>query len=118
MRNPTSRSCLLTLSPLVLALCAGSAGAATRVDLHRMPVGKLSQQYKAAAAGLAVAAQAQDRHAELIGVDALSSLNRIGFAQDRDGTQHFRYQQTFLGETITRRRPRGQRPRGPPCHYP
>ena len=99
MPNPTSRTCLLALSPLVLALCAGTAGAATRTDLHKMPVGKLGAQYLAASKGLA-AAQAHERHAELIGIDTLSALNQVGFAQDRDGTQHYRYQQTFRGVPV------------------
>ncbi|MGY4515333.1 pre-peptidase C-terminal domain-containing protein [Lysobacter sp. HA18] len=97
MSHSTSRSCLLALSPLVLALAAGSAGAATRIDLQKVSIAKAAGQYKAATATLGVAAAAKDRHAELIGMDSLSSLNQIGLVQDRDGTKHYRYQQTFRG---------------------
>lgn len=101
MSNPLTRpSCLLALSPLVLALCAGSAGAATRTDLHKVPVGKMAQQYRSASAGLALAAQPNQRHAELIGLDSLSDLTQTGFMQDRDGTRHYRYQQTFRGVPV------------------
>ncbi|HZX80329.1 MAG TPA: pre-peptidase C-terminal domain-containing protein [Lysobacter sp.] len=97
MSTSTPRTCLLALSPLVLALAAGSAGAATRTDLHRLPAGKVGQQYRAATATLGAAAVARDRHAELIGVDSLSALRQIGLVQERDGTRHYRYQQTFRG---------------------
>ncbi|MGN6512679.1 MAG: M4 family metallopeptidase, partial [Lysobacteraceae bacterium] len=88
--------CLLALSPLALAL-AGGADAATRSDLHQQPVAKLNQQYQAATRTLGVAAQPAQRHAEMLGMDALSGLKQIGFAQDADGTRHYRYQQTFRG---------------------
>ena len=88
--------CLLALSPLALAL-AGAADAATRFDLHEQPVAKFNHQYQAATAGLAVASQASQRHAEMLGMDSLSGLKQIGFAQDADGTKHYRYQQTFRG---------------------
>jgi len=91
---------LMALSPLVVALAAGSAGAATRTDLHKVSVAKLGQQYRAATATLGVAGVARDRHAELIGIDALSALNQIGMVQDRDGTTHYRYQQTFRGVPV------------------
>ncbi|WP_407910560.1 M4 family metallopeptidase [Lysobacter claricitrinus] len=87
----------MALSPLVLALAAGSAGAATRIDLHQLSLDKAGKQYKAATATLGVAAVAKDRHAELIGMDSLSSLKQVGLLQDRDGTTHYRYQQTFRG---------------------
>jgi len=89
--------CLLALSPLALALATGAADAANRVDLHGQPVAKFNHQYQAATAGLAVAAQASQRHAEMLGLDSNSGLKQIGFAQDADGTQHYRYQQTFHG---------------------
>jgi pseudolysin/vibriolysin len=91
---------LMALSPLVVALAAGSAGAATRTDLHKVSVAKLGQQYKAATATLGVAAVAKDRHAELLGIDSLSTLSQIGFVQDRDGTKHYRYQQSFRGVPV------------------
>jgi pseudolysin/vibriolysin len=89
--------CLFALSPLALALAAGAADAANRVDLHGQSVAKFNHQYQAATAGLAVAAQASQRHAEMLGLDTNSGLKQIGFAQDADGTTHYRYQQTFHG---------------------
>ncbi|NUS38980.1 MAG: peptidase M4 family protein [Lysobacter sp.] len=88
--------CLLALSPLALGL-AGAADAAKRVDLHALSVAQLNHQYQAATAGLAVASQANQRHAELLGLDAQSGLKQVNFAQDADGTKHYRYQQTFRG---------------------
>ena len=89
--------CLFALSPLAFALAAGAADAANRVDLHGQSVAKFNHQYQAATAGLAVAAQASQRHAEMLGLDSLSGLKQVGFAQDADGTRHYRYQQTFRG---------------------
>ncbi|WP_240318507.1 M4 family metallopeptidase [Lysobacter sp. TY2-98] len=97
MSHSNTRLCFMALSPLVLALAAGSAGAATRIDLNKMSLNKAQGQYKAAVASLGAASVAKDRHAELIGMDSLSALNQIGYAQDRDGTKHYRYQQTFRG---------------------
>jgi pseudolysin/vibriolysin len=89
--------CLLALSPLALALSVGAADAANRVDLHGQSVAKFNHQYQAATAGLTAASQPGQRHAEMLGLDSLSGLKQIGFAQDADGTRHYRYQQTFRG---------------------
>src|SRR6478672_6917307 len=89
--------CLFALSPLALALAAGAADAANRVDLHGQSVAKFNHQYQAATAGLSVASQASARHAEMLGLDSLSGLKQIGYAEDADGTKHYRYQQTFRG---------------------
>jgi len=89
---------LLTLSPLALAF-AMSASAASRNDLHNQNVSLLNSQYKAAAtAGLP--ARAEDRHAEMLGLDADSRLTVLSHNQDADGTQHYRYQQTFRGVPV------------------
>lgn len=80
-----------------LALFAGGAAAAGRTDLHGLDVARLNHQYKAAAATLGVAAQARDRHAELLGMDADSQLRQTALLVDKDGTKHYRYQQLYRG---------------------
>jgi vibriolysin len=91
---------LLALTPIALALATASASAATRSDLHRQDARTLDRQYKAAAATTGLPGQARLRHAELIGLDAESSLQVLTEAQDKDGTRHVRYQQTFRGVPI------------------
>ena len=80
-----------------LALLSGTAAAAGRTDLHGLDVAKLNQQYKAAAAKLGVAANARDRHAELLGLDADSDLQQTALLTDADGTKHYRYTQLYRG---------------------
>ena len=80
-----------------LALSAGTAIAAQRVDLQRLDATRVNQQYKAVAARVGVAAKARDKHAEMLGLDVDSSLRELRTHIDRDGTKHYRYQQTFRG---------------------
>jgi vibriolysin len=75
---------------------AGTANAATRSDLQTQDVAKINAQYKAASAGL-TKAMPLDRHAEMLGVDSQSALTQLALATDKDGTKHYRYQQTFRG---------------------
>jgi len=99
--NATTRSLsLLAVSPLAFALAMASAQAAERVDLHQLNVGQVNKQYHAVAAKLGMPAQANARHAELVGLDADSGLQVLTSATDRDGTKHYRYQQTFRGVPI------------------
>ena len=99
--NATTRSLsLLAVSPLAFALAMASAQAAERVDLHQLNVGQVNKQYHAAAAKLGLPAQANARHAELLGLDADSGLQVLTSATDRDGTKHYRYQQTFRGVPV------------------
>ncbi|MGH8029493.1 MAG: peptidase M4 family protein, partial [Arenimonas sp.] len=79
-----------------LVLVAGAAQAATRTDLHAQDVAKLNGQYKAATQGMTIAG-ANQRHAELLGMDAESALVQTHLLTDKDGTRHYRYQQTFRG---------------------
>jgi pseudolysin/vibriolysin len=97
MQSSSRVRTLAVLSPLAFALAAMSAQAATHVDLHQKDVAQLYKQYKAASGRVGVAARAQDRHAELLGMDANSGLQLLTSATDKDGTRHFRYQQTFHG---------------------
>ena len=80
-----------------LALSANAAIAAQRVDLQRLDATRVNQQYKAVAARVGVAAKARDKHAEMLGLDADSRLRELRTTVDRDGTKHYRYQQTFRG---------------------
>ncbi|MFA6986083.1 MAG: M4 family metallopeptidase, partial [Arenimonas sp.] len=77
-----------------------SASAATRVDLHGQNVSLLNSQYKLAAVATGVAAKPTDRHAEMLGLDAESRLQVLTTSKDKDGTSHYRYQQTFRGVPI------------------
>ena len=90
---------LIALSPLALALAMASAQAATRTDLHDQNVSLLNSQYKLAAAS-GMPAKARDRHAEMLGLDAESALVELTTAEDKDGTRHYRYQQTFRGVPV------------------
>ena len=91
---------LITLSPLTLALAMVSAQAATRVDLHNQNVALLNSQYKLAATASGAPTKASDRHAEMLGLDSESSLQVLTHNTDPNGTQHYRYQQTFRGVPI------------------
>ncbi|WP_460730056.1 M4 family metallopeptidase [Lysobacter rhizosphaerae] len=86
---------LLALSPLALALVCGTALAASHVDLHKQDAKQMEAQYKAATAHAGAAADAADRHAEMLGLDAESSLKLLG-TDTSNGTVR-RYQQTFRG---------------------
>jgi len=77
---------LLTLTPLALAF-AMSASAANRNDLHSQNVSLLNSQYKAAARA-GIPARAEDRHAELLGLDTESRLTLLTQNQDADGSKH------------------------------
>jgi pseudolysin/vibriolysin len=97
LQSPYRSLCLLALSPLALALSAGAAGAATRVDLHQQNVAHVNQQARAALSTLGATAKADLRHARMLGLPTEAGLRQVGFQQDADGTRHYRYQQTFRG---------------------
>ncbi|KFN43336.1 M4 family metallopeptidase [Arenimonas oryziterrae] len=85
----------------LLALAATSASAAERVDLHQKNVAQLNNAYTLAVGGSAGAAKMpQERHAEILTMDANSSLKVLATEQDADGTYHYRYQQTYRGIPI------------------
>jgi vibriolysin len=77
-----------------LFLAAGTASAASRVDLHLQDVGAIRQQ----SAGLAVAGGPAG-HARALGLDADSGLLLLDRVSDR-GVRNHRYQQTFRGIPI------------------
>jgi Zn-dependent metalloprotease len=98
-----NRVSALRHSPLALAvvclLLSVDSSAATRSDLNKTDLARLNHQYALAAQGLG-AASAQERHAELLGLDAESRLQILTHYSDRDGTHYYRYQQTFRGLPI------------------
>ena len=75
-----------------LALTAGAASAADRIDLHRQDVQQLKAQYKASSA----ATMAHERHAQLLQLDPESRLVLMSRTTDH-GVRNTRYQQTFRG---------------------
>jgi vibriolysin len=91
------RSIALWLSPLAVAFCAASAQAATRTDLHTQNVAQLNAQYAQATQTLGAKPALAERHAELAGLDARSTLKLIKTTKDKNGGQHFRYQQVYNG---------------------
>ncbi|HEX5693488.1 MAG TPA: M4 family metallopeptidase, partial [Arenimonas sp.] len=82
-----------------LALFAGGAFAADRVDLHKQDIGKLKQQYKSVVARNGVAAMAHTRHEQLLQLDAESRLVLKKRHSDF-GVRNSRYQQTFRGVPV------------------
>jgi len=87
----------VSLSPLFLAMYAASASAATVVDVHGHDTKVLNSTYVSATAGIGAASTANDRHAELLGLENDSALQQLAVVDDADGTRHYRYQQTFRG---------------------
>ena len=82
-----------------LALFAGGAAAANRVDLHQQDLAGLKQQYKSATARNGVAAMAHSRHAQLLQLDGESRL--VLKKRNSDfGVRNSRYQQTFRGVPV------------------
>ncbi|MCY7355186.1 MAG: M4 family metallopeptidase [Lysobacter sp.] len=91
---------LIALTPLAFALTVVSAQAADRVDLQKKSIAQLKQQYAAASATTGIAATPGNRHAEMLAMEPESDLSVIKVKHDRDGTKHYRYQQTFRGVPI------------------
>ena len=98
-RTPALHALTFATSMALLA-CGMSAQAATRIELHDQNVTALSHAYQAATAKIGAAATPAVRHAELLGLDSESGLQVLTFNQDKDGTKHYRYQQTFRGIPI------------------
>jgi Zn-dependent metalloprotease len=85
-----------SFSALALAIAAGTSMAAERPDLHQADLQAINSLAKVIA-DLGVSARAEDRHAEMLGLDAASSLKVLEKSVDADGTTHYRYQQLFRG---------------------
>jgi len=79
-----------------LALVAGGASAAERIDLHRLDIGQLKQHYDTVVGKRGVATMAHTRHAQLLQLDPESRL--VLKSRNTDfGVRNTRYQQTFRG---------------------
>ena len=91
-----------------MGFLAASAQAATRSDLHDQSVENLNAVYARAISGTAVPSLSNERHAEMLGLDAESALATLAVVKDADGTTHYRYQQTFRGVSVFA--PRRSRP--------
>ncbi|MCI4569225.1 peptidase M4 family protein, partial [Lysobacter sp. CFH 32150] len=79
-----------------LALTAGVASAADRIDLHRQDLQQLNAQYKSVVVRSGVAAMAHERHEQLLQLDPESRLVLKSRHTDH-GVRNTRYQQTFRG---------------------
>ncbi len=86
-----------SFSALALAIAAGSAMSAERPDLHQQDVKAINLQYAKVAADIGFIAEASERHAEMLGLDASSKLRLLEQSVDADGTKHYRYQQLHRG---------------------
>ena len=86
-----------SFSALALAIAAGTAMSAERPDLHAQDVQAINQQYAKVIATIGAAAEGASRHAEMLGLEASSSLRQLEKSIDADGTTHYRYQQLYRG---------------------
>jgi Zn-dependent metalloprotease len=86
-----------SLSALALAIAAGTAMAADRPDLHERDVQAINQQYAKVVSMIGIEADAPARHAEMLGLEASSTLKILEQSVDQDGTKHYRYQQMYRG---------------------
>jgi Zn-dependent metalloprotease len=84
----------------VLFLAASAADAAQRTSLHGTDLAALNHQYRLATQGAGAPVDAATRHAELLGLDAESRLVVLRHHVDGDGTNYYRYQQTFRGVPV------------------
>jgi Zn-dependent metalloprotease len=100
MHSSNRHRYLVALTPLAFALVAMSAQAATRVELHSLDVAQANHQYSVASAAVGAPASVSMKHAELLGLDANSSLQTLAASHDSNGSMHYRYQQTFRGIPI------------------
>ena len=82
-----------------LLLAGTTAHAAARTDLHQADLAQVNHQYRLATQGMA-SVKPEQRHAELVGLDSESRLTVLTHRVDKDGTNHYRYQQTFRGIPI------------------
>jgi len=73
------------------------ANAAQRTDLHLQNLETINQQYKEIVAALGPNTRPEERHAEMLGLHASSSLRLVETLLDPDGATHYSYQQMFRG---------------------
>lgn len=90
---------LIVLSPLAVAMIAGSAHAAERIDLSLRNVDQLNRQYMAMAAKSGVLPMVHSRHEQVLRLDSESRLVLLKRHSDA-GVRNSRYQQTFRGMPV------------------
>jgi Zn-dependent metalloprotease len=100
MHSSSRNRHLVALTPLAFAFLAMSAQAATRTDLHKLDVAQVNHQYLLASATVGAAPVARQKHAELLSLDADSTLQSLATSHDSNGSVHYRYQQAFRGVPI------------------
>ncbi|MFN7136064.1 MAG: M4 family metallopeptidase [Thermomonas sp.] len=81
---------------ILLALAAGSAQAADRIDLLQRNVPQLRQQYQALTAGKGVATMAHRRHEQFLGLNVDNTLLMKNAIADH-GVRNYRYDQAWRG---------------------
>lgn len=81
---------------ILLALAAGSAQAADRIDLLQRNVPQLRQQYQALTAGKGVATMVHRRHEQFLGLNADNTLLMKNAIADH-GVRNYRYDQAWRG---------------------
>lgn len=86
-----------SFSALALAIAAGTAVSADRPDLHQQDVQAINRQYAKVIADLGAIGDTSARHAEILGLEASSTLKVLEQSVDPDGTTHYRYQQLHRG---------------------
>lgn len=91
-QNPTLAAALTSL------LAAGSASAASRVDLHQQDLGAIRLR-SATLAGTGSVIRESVRHAQALGLETGSGLTLLDSVNDH-GVRNHRYQQTFRGLPI------------------
>ncbi len=90
----------VSLLAAAIASVTFSAQAATQVDLHREDVRLINAQYRAASKTMGTPATPRLKHAEMLGLDANSSLKELRVVRDSDGDVHYRYQQLYRGVPV------------------
>lgn len=91
-QNPTLAAALTSL------LAAGSASAASRIDLHQQDLGAIRLR-SATLAGAGSVISESARHVQALGLEAGSGLTLLDSVNDH-GVRNHRYQQTFRGLPI------------------
>jgi vibriolysin len=99
MKNFSTQHSLLAMAT-ALAFASPMAMSATRVDLQKKDIAAVNAQYQAVTKKMGVAAKANDRHAEMLSMNADNALQTLTADADNDGKRHYRYQQTYRGIPI------------------
>lgn len=88
---------LLAFAISAALFVGGSSQAASSVELHSKDIAQFNRHHTSATTSGGKTRRAQDRHSEMLEIDAESQITELSTALDPDGTRHYRYQQTFRG---------------------